>query len=178
MGIDEDCTYILARRQPTARDLRMVMAIIKTIADLERIGDESEKIASAALYISTNASSGLNPLIQEIDEMGMQVLVILRESLDAFVRNSSDDAVNTAVKDEEVDRRYVNLVSEITNSIKNTPEEIEALHSLMWVARALERIGDHAKNICEYVIYLVKGKDVRHISIDELEQELGTEDRS
>jgi len=175
VGIDEDCTYILARRQPTARDLRMVTAIIKTITDLERIGDESGKIAEAAINISTSTAPGLDPLIQQADEMGSLVLTLLRETLDAMVRTNVDAAVNAAVKDEAIDRRYVNLISEITNCIKQSPEDTEIFHSLLWVARSLERVGDHSKNICEYVIYLVKGKDVRHISIDELEQELGAE---
>lgn len=173
VSIDEDCTYILARRQPTARDLRMVTAIIKTITDLERIGDESEKIASAAIAISTSSVQGLSPLIEQIDALGHEVLILLRETLDAFVRNDTEAAIATAFKDEDIDRRYVELISDITNCIKQSPEDIEIFHSLMWVARALERIGDHSKNICEYIIYLVKGKNVRHISIDELEQELG-----
>ncbi len=173
VSIDEDCTYILARRQPTARDLRMVTAIIKTITDLERIGDESEKIAKAAVSISTSSAPGLPELIQQIDQMGQDVLIMLRETLDAFVRNDTEAAVNTAAKDDDIDRLYVKLISEITNSIKQSPEDIEIFHSLMWVARALERIGDHSKNICEYIVYLVKGKNVRHTAIDELEQEFG-----
>jgi phosphate transport system protein len=173
VGIDEDCTYILARRQPTARDLRMVTAIIKTITDLERIGDESEKIANAAIAASTSTAAGLDRLVKQIDEMGQDVLGSLRQSLDAFVRNDTEAALRAAVKDTAIDQRYVKLISDITVCIKQNPDDTEIYHSMMWVARALERIGDHSKNICEYVIYLVRGKDVRHISIDELEQELG-----
>ena len=173
VGIDEDCTYILARRQPTARDLRMVMAIIKTITDLERIGDEAEKVAQIAIKLSTATAPGLDELVQEIEELGQLVLKQLHMTLDAFVRNNMDAAVNTALGDENIDKHYTVLLNELVEKIKQTPSEAETYQSLIWVIRSLERIGDHAKNICEYVIYFVKGKDVRHIGNDELEQELG-----
>jgi len=173
VSIDEDCTYVLARRQPAAGDLRMVMAIIKTITDIERIGDESEKIARIAAQLSTASTPDLKKLVQQIDEMGHTVRNNLRESLDAFVRTDVEAAVATARKDEEIDKRYVALLSELTEHIKEHPEDTEDFQSLIWVARSLERIGDHSENICEYVIYLVKGKDVRHTSIDELQQEAG-----
>jgi len=173
VNIDEDCTYILARRQPAAGDLRVVMAIIKTITDIERIGDESEKVALIATRLSAASTPDLDRLMQKIDVMGSLVRNILREALDAFVRMDVQAAVATALKDEEIDRHYVNLLTEITEQIKEFPQDTEDFQSLIWVARSLERIGDHSKNICEYVIYLVRGKDVRHTSIDALEQAAG-----
>jgi phosphate transport system protein len=173
VSIDEDCTYVLARRQPAAGDLRMVMTIIKTITDIERIGDESEKIAHIADWLSAASTPNREKLIQHIDEMGMLVRNILREALDAFVRMDCHAAVSTAKKDAEIDRFYVELLSELTENIKTHPQDTEDFQSLIWVTRSLERIGDHSKNICEYVIYLVKGKDVRHTSINDLEQEAG-----
>jgi phosphate transport system protein len=171
VNIDEDCTYVLARRQPAAGDLRAVMAIIKTITDLERIGDESEKIAHITIRNGAASAPGLDKNMEQIEDMGMMVRNALREALDAFVRMDVETAVEAARRDVEVDERYVNLLKALTAHIKEYPQDTEDYQSLIWVTRSLERIGDHAKNICEYVIYLVKGKDVRHTTIDELEQE-------
>lgn len=171
VNIDEDCTYVLARRQPAAGDLRAVTAIIKTITDLERIGDESEKIAQITIRNGAASAPGLDKNMEQIEDMAMMVRNTLREALDAFVRMDVEAAVAAARRDEEVDERYVNLLKALTGHIKEYPQDTEDCQSLIWVTRSLERIGDHAKNICEYVIYLVKGKDVRHTTIDELEQE-------
>ena len=173
VNIDEDCTYVLARRQPAAGDLRMVMAIIKTITDIERIGDESEKIARFVTMQSISSTPGLEKLVQQIDAMGLLVRDALRESLDAFVRMDVQAAVAAARRDEDIDQRYTTLLSDLTEHIKEYPQDTEEFQSLIWVTRSLERIGDHSRNICEYVIYLVKGKDVRHTTIDQLEQEAG-----
>jgi phosphate transport system protein len=171
--IDEDCTYILARRQPAAGDLRMVMAIIKTITDIERIGDESEKIARVTIDLESASFASMEILMQQIDALGQMVAGMLREALDAFVRMDLEAAVKTARQDKEVDKRYVELLAELTAHMKSDPADIEDFQSLIWVTRALERIGDHAKNICEYIVYLVRGKDVRHTTIDEIEQQFG-----
>ena len=173
VGIDEDCTYVLARRQPAAGDLRTVMAIIKTITDIERIGDESEKIAHMVTGVSEHNIPGLDGLLENINEMGNLVRRQLRESLDAFARMDVDAAVSAAAQDATVDRHYVSLLSELIENIKGDPEDTEQFQRLIWVVRSLERIGDHSKNICEYVVYLVRGKDVRHTSIDAIEQEIG-----
>ncbi len=173
VSIDEDCTYILARRQPAAGDLRMVMAIIKTITDIERIGDESEKIAHIAMDLVTSSFQGKDQLMQQIAAMGQLVVSLLREALDTFVRMDVQAAVQAARRDEDIDRRYVELLTELIQHIKADPQDTEEFQSLIWVARSLERIGDHSKNICEYVVYLVKGKDVRHTTIEQLEQEIG-----
>ncbi|MDH3527276.1 MAG: phosphate signaling complex protein PhoU [Gammaproteobacteria bacterium] len=173
VSIDEDCTYILARRQPAAGDLRMVMAIIKTITDIERIGDESEKIAHISMGLATSSFPGMDLLMQQIDVMGRMVLSLLRDALDTFVRMDVLAAVQVARRDEDIDKLYVALLTDLIQHIKADPKDTEEFQSLIWVARSLERIGDHSKNICEYVIYLVKGKDVRHTTIDQIEQEIG-----
>lgn len=173
VSIDEDCTYILARRQPTAGDLRMVMAIIKTITDIERIGDESEKIGHITIELETSTFQSMDELMDQIDAMGQMVVGMLHDALDAFVRIDLGAAVVTARRDKDIDKRYVELLTELVQHMKKDPEDVEELQALIWVVRALERIGDHSKNICEYVIYLVRGKDVRHIAIDEIEQEFG-----
>ena len=171
--IDEDCTYILARRQPAAGDLRVVMAIIKTITDIERIGDESEKIARATIDLAAAGSANVELLMQQIDGLGQMVVGLLREALDAFVRMDMEAAVKIARRDKDVDALYFELLSELIANMKSEPADIDEFQSLIWVVRALERIGDHAKNICEYIVYLVRGKDVRHTSIEEIEQQFG-----
>jgi phosphate transport system protein len=173
VSIDEDCTYILARRQPAASDLRMVMAMIKTITDLERIGDESEKIAWVASEITESSFPNMDVLMQQIDAMGKMVLDMLHDTLDAFVRMDMAAAVTTTRRDADVDERYVGLITDLIQHMKKDPEDVEEFQSLIWVVRALERIGDHAKNICEYIVYLVEGRDVRHTTINEHGQETG-----
>ena len=173
VSIDEDCTYILARRQPAASDLRMVMAMIKTITDLERIGDESEKIAWVASEITESSFPNMEVLMQQIDAMGQMVLGMLHDTLDAFVRMDMTAAVAITRRDADVDERYVSLITDLIQNMKKDPEDVEEFQSLIWVVRALERIGDHAKNICEYIVYLVEGRDVRHTTIHEQGQETG-----
>ena len=173
VSIDEDCTYILARRQPAASDLRMVMAMIKTITDLERIGDESEKIAWVASEITESSFPNMEVLMQQIDAMGQMVLGMLHDTLDAFVRMDMAAAVAITRRDADVDERYVSLITDLIQNMKKDPEDVEEFQSLIWVVRALERIGDHAKNICEYIVYLVEGRDVRHTTIHEQGQETG-----
>lgn len=174
VSIDEDCTYVLARRQPAAGDLRMVMAFIKTITDIERIGDESEKIAHVTLHLDTTHYPNMGVLMQQIDSMGQKVLQMLRDALDSLVRMDVEAAVCTARNDEAVDALYVGLLKELMEHMKSDPQDVEEYQSLIWVIRALERIGDHSKNICEYIIYFVRGKDVRHTTIDEIEEQLGS----
>lgn len=163
--IDEECSRILARRQPTAGDLRLVVAVIKTITDLERIGDEAEKIG----YLAAGLASTQRPAnrYREIRHLGRHVQLMVHDSLNAFARLDANEAFSVAKRDEEVDDDYESILRQLITFMMEDPRTIRPLLSVMWVARALERIGDHAKNICEYVIYLAHGRDVRHIGIRE-----------
>ncbi|MGB1110192.1 MAG: phosphate signaling complex protein PhoU [Gammaproteobacteria bacterium] len=169
--IDEECTRIIARRQPTAMDLRMIVTIIKTITDLERIGDEAEKIGHLAVHLSEMKGPAYRHA-SGIEHIGELVRVMLRDVLDAFVRLDVDAAVEITHRDFSVDREYESLLRQLMTYMMEDPRSISSVLDVMWAARALERIGDHAKNIGEYVVYLVKGKDIRHISPDAIAAEI------
>ncbi len=169
--IDEGCAHIIARRQPTAGDLRMVMTVIKTITDLERIGDEAEKIArmSKLIYQSDRLSA---PRFTEIKIMSGIVLEMLRKSLDAFARLDLAAAVQVPRQDMEVDEAFRSALRHLITFMMEDPRTISTSLEVLFAAKAIERIGDHAKNMSEYVVYMVKGKDVRHTSLEEIEREI------
>ena len=170
VGIDEDCTRILARRQPTAGDLRLVVAIIKTITDLERIGDEAEKIARLA---ATLASEGrFEKGYDAVENLSRHVRYMVRDALDAFARMDTEAALKVAKEDAKVDREHVAILRQCVTYMMEDPRTISRVINLMWCVRALERMGDHASNIAEYVIYLVEGKDIRHTRREDLDEEL------
>ena len=170
VNIDEECTHIIARRQPAATDLRLVIAVIKTITDLERIGDQAERVAR----MGTRLAEAENPKnnYTELQNMGERVTKMVHGALDAFARSDVDAALKVSKQDEKVDQEYDGLMRQCLTFMMEDPRKISQMLDIMWAARAIERIGDHAKNICEYVIYLVKGKDVRHITIEQMENEL------
>ncbi len=165
MSIDDECTRIIAKRQPAAGDLRLIMAIVKTIADLERIGDEAQKIAKVT---SESFSESQQYLLLNLDSLGHNVLALLQETLDAFTRMDVDAALAVHQKDAEIDQRYKSLMNELTEYMMKEPIAIPQMMSVIWALRALERIGDRCTNICEYIIYFVKGKVVRHTKFEEI----------
>jgi phosphate transport system protein len=171
VAIDEECTRILARRQPAAGDLRLLVAVAKTITDLERVGDEAEKIAKMAIELAEK--QGPRSYYIGINAMGNHVRKMLHGALDAFARMDSKAAVEVASKEPESDEQYVAILRQLITYMMEDPRSITSSIDAVWVARAMERIGDHARNICESVIYFVEGKDVRHISIEQMEREVG-----
>ncbi|WP_286265999.1 phosphate signaling complex protein PhoU [Thalassotalea atypica] len=165
VGIDDECTRIIAKRQPAAGDLRLIMAIIKTITDLERIGDEAEKIAKVA---QESFSKEQRDLLINLENLGQSVLVVLQNTLNAFTRMDVDAAYKTHQYDDKIDREYEGLMRQLMTYMMEDPRSIPQIMTVIWSARALERIGDRCQNICEYIIYFVKGKVVRHTSAEEI----------
>ena len=170
VSIDEECSRILATRAPAASDLRLIVAIIKAITDLERMGDECEKIG----YIASRLAAQERPAdkYREVKHLGRVVQDLVHDSLDAFARMDADAALRVARRDRLVDEEYEAIQRQSITFMMEDPRSIRRALDVMWVVRALERIGDHAKNICEYVIYMVHGKDVRHIRIEDVEHAL------
>jgi phosphate transport system protein len=168
--IDEECSRILATRAPAAGDLRVIVAIIKTITDLERIGDEGEKIG----YIASRLATMERPAdkYREIKHLGRVVSDMVHDALDAFARMDVESALRVARQDRLVDEEYEAIQRQSITFMMEDPRTIRRALDVMWVVRALERIGDHAKNISEYVIYMVHGKDIRHTSLDDVERQI------
>ncbi len=168
--IDEDCSHIIARRQPAAGDLRMVMMMVKTITDLERIGDEATKIARTAQKIY-DEDRMYKPRFNEIKSMVALVRDMLRTALDGFARLDVSKTVEVAKQDELVDEQFRAAMRQLITFMLEDPRTISMSLEVLFVAKAIERIGDHAKNIAEYVVYMVKGIDVRHSSLEDIERE-------
>jgi phosphate transport system protein len=168
--IDEECSNIIARRQPAARDLRLLMAISKTITNLERAGDEAEKIAKRVKRINEDGA-GRTVNIAEIKLSGEMAVTILRRALDAFARLDTVAAAQIVRDDKAIDDEFRAFVRKLVTYMMEDPRTISAGLDYLFIAKAVERIGDHAKNIAEYVVYVAKGADVRHVSREQLERD-------
>jgi phosphate transport system protein len=174
MTIDEECTRILARRQPAASDLRLVIAVTKAITDLERIGDEASKIARQAIAMNKD---GLAPRgYIEVRHIGGHVSRMLQDALDAFARLDMDLALTVVQTDKQVDMEYSTAMRELVTFMIEDPRSITRVLNIMWSLRALERIGDHARNLAQYVIYLVNGEDVRHSNLEEIAENINAKE--
>ncbi len=172
VSIDEECSRILATRSPAAGDLRLIVAIIKTITDLERIGDEAEKIGFLASKLA--AMDRPADSYRELKTLGTHVLHMLRDAMNAFARLDVAESFEVLREDDRVDEEYEAIQRQCITFMMEDPRSIKRVMNVTWVARSLERIGDHSKNICEYVIYMVQGRDVRHTDISEA-SDLATE---
>lgn len=173
VAIDEECTRIVARRQPAASDLRLVMAVIKTINDLERIGDEAKRVAR---MVAEEMNGTLNQETrQELEHMGTLVRDMLRQVLDAFARMDVATAVEVVHNDSKVDSKYGSITRHLMTYMAEDPRSIPLMLNILWAARAMERMGDRCQNIAEYIFYLVHGRDIRHISVDDAVAEVAPE---
>lgn len=171
MLIDEECTQILARRQPAAGDLRLIIATSKSVRDLERIGDEAERVATMVRHALDNDAS--NKSFKGLLSLGEHVKELLHATLNTYARMDSRSAVLNMRMDQHIDEEYSRVVVRLVNLMKKNSDNISDALDVIWAARSLERIGDHCINICENVIYLVEGEDVRHTALDRINERLG-----
>ena len=168
--IDRDLSSIIARRQPTARDLRLLIAISKTIANLERVGDEAARVARIVQrLLSAGVSSRLRLPVNDLAYEAELAVKQLRKALDGFARLDVDKAVEVLRHDDLIDQEFEGLIRKLITFMMEDPRTISSSIDLVFVAKAIERVGDHAKNLAEQIIYIVKGTDVRHNSIDDVE---------
>jgi phosphate transport system protein len=170
MVIDEECTQILAKRQPTAGDLRLIIATTKSVRDLERIGDEAERVASMVGHALENHISAA--YLKGLQALAEQVKDLLRETLNTYARMETRSAIKNMRADHAIDEEYTRVMVRLVDMMKKDSDNISDALDVMWAARSLERIGDHCINICENVIYLVEGEDVRHLALDEVKEQL------
>ena len=168
--LDEACNHVIAKRQPAAVDLRMIMTVVKTITDLERIGDEAKKIAKMARAIHAGDVRVL-PRV-DLRRPAEIAVAMLRKALDAFARLDVSVSAEVVRQDREVDAGFKAAMRQLITFMMEDPRTISSSLDLLFIARSIERIGDHAKNISEYVVYLVKGRDVRHIGLEAMEREV------
>jgi phosphate transport system protein len=168
--IDEECRRILAKRQPAASDLRMVLSISKAVSELERIGDEAKKIANLTLNLVSEGESPRGYV--EINRIGQMVSRMIHDTLDAYARLDIDAAIKVAKQDHLVDQEYNTAMRSLVTYMMEDPRSISRVINVIWVLRALERIGDHARYACQHLIFMVKGIDVRHIHANDLANEI------
>ena len=168
--IEEQCTQIIARRQPTASDLRLIMAVSRAVNDLERIGDEAARIATHAAKL---VDEGEPPRgYSETRHISGLIREMLNNSLTAFARYDTDLAYKVAKMDREVDEEYKSAMRSLATYMMEDPRSISRILNIIWVLRSLERIGDHSRNVCQHLIYLVKGINVSHASLKEMKETL------
>jgi len=159
--LDDQCSHLIVKRQPTANDLRTVMATIKVITDLERIGDEATKIARISKSLHGRGVATVNHY-EMVRSIANAASDLLHDALDAFARNDGKQALQLIAQDAIIDHEFRSIMRNLITFMMEDPRTISAALDTMWVAKAIERIGDHAKNIAEYVIYVVEGRDIRH----------------
>lgn len=164
VSLDDACSHLIVKRQPTANDLRTVMATIKVITDLERIGDEATKIARTAKSLHERGVVGLSHF-DMIRTISRATADLLHDALDAFARLDGKQALQLIAADEVVDHEFRTILRSTITFMMEDPRTISSALDTLWVAKAIERIGDHAKNIAEYVIYVVEGRDIRHSKV-------------
>ncbi|HEY0857595.1 MAG TPA: phosphate signaling complex protein PhoU [Albitalea sp.] len=170
MEIDRDLSTIIARRQPTARDLRLLIAISKTIANLERVGDEAARVArTVQRLINSGVSSRMRLPVNDLVFESELAIKQLRKALDAFARLDVEKAVDVLKHDDQIDQEFEGLMRKLITFMMEDPRTISSSIDLVFVAKAIERVGDHAKNLAEVVIYIVKGTDVRHNPVSAIE---------
>ena len=174
VAIDGACNHIVVKRQPAASDLRLIMAISKIVTDLERIGDEAEKIARMAKAIHEHGAHHAQrfPAIRHAAQLAVKML---RDALDAFARLDVVSATDVLKEDPAIDHEFRSVLRQLITYMMEDPRTITAALEIVWVAKAIERIGDHSKNVAEQVIYIVKGTDVRHTSFADIEREIAKE---
>jgi phosphate transport system protein len=170
VSIDTECSHIIARRQPAASDLRLIMGVSKAVTDLERVGDEAKKIAVVSKQIHESGRLQ-SPRLADIRRAGSIVVGMLRKALDAFARLDAVAAAEVIRDDAAIDEAFRGMMRQLITYMMEDPRTISTAFELVWVARALERMGDHAKNMAEQVIYIVKGTDVRHTTFEDIERE-------
>ncbi|MGY0218464.1 phosphate signaling complex protein PhoU [Endozoicomonadaceae bacterium StTr2] len=170
VSVDDECARILARRQPAASDLRLVIACSKAATDLERIGDEASKIGRFTINLCEQGDSTHGYI--EVRHISGHVRKMVQDALNAFARFDAELALQVAKEDKSVDREYKSAMRELVTYMMEDPRSISRVLNIMWVLRSLERVGDHARNIAEYVIYLVKGTDVRHLGLKRMQEEV------
>ncbi|MDW6092067.1 phosphate signaling complex protein PhoU [Vibrio rhizosphaerae] len=175
VAIDDACTRIIAKRQPTAKDLRLIIAIIKTITDLERIGDVATRMAHVAIE---SPASKERRFQVSLEPLCRQAIAMLHQVLDAFARMDVEAAAQVHKLDDRLDSEYEAVIRQLMTYMMEDTKNIPHILQVMWSARAIERVGDRCQNICEYIIYFVKGKDVRHLGDQSLDDVLKTDSES
>jgi phosphate transport system protein len=169
MVIDQECMQILALRQPTAFDLRLLITAIKIIHEIERVGDKAQRIAEMAMKLAGVESKFV---YHELEHMTEVVKGMLHDALDSFARMSLDDIPRITKQDDKVDREYENILRQLITRMMEDSRNITRALDVLWTVRALERIGDHAVYICEHLVFMINGEDIRHLSQKELEEKL------